>query len=279
MKRWLIARRIVQVAVWVILSVPVLYYGFSLLGLTASSDVRVPTPSDAVIFGSLSSSDIFGITLIDPYAMLQVALAARSFELAWLWAVLPIFLFYVVLGARVFCGWVCPVNLVLEFTEWLRKKLKIQGANRQLPRKSKVAVMVIFLLLAFAVAQPLFETISPIAALGKTLLFGSLAGLGTLVGIIILELFWAPRIWCRSLCPLGGFYQLFGRIGIFRPHINLEDCTQCEKCKEVCLASPEILDPALNAEADKGKVWAGDCMRCGACIDACPSKCLKMRSY
>ena len=277
MKRWLIARRIVQVAVWVILSAPILIYGFSLFGLTAGTDMRVPTPSEGLIFGSLSSSNILEVTLVDPYAALQVALATRTFELAWLWALLPVFAFYVILGARVFCGWVCPVNLVLEFTDWLRKKLHVPNAERTLPRKTKIAVMVLFLLLAFVLSQPLFETISPIAALGKTLLFGSFAGLGTLLGIIILELFWAPRVWCRSLCPLGGFYQVFGRIGIFRPHINHDKCINCGDCKAACLASPEILDPAITGKSKK--VWAGDCMRCGACIDACPTKCLKMRSY
>jgi len=277
MKRWLIARRIVQVAVWVILSAPIVAFGFSLFGLTPGSDERLPTPAEGPFFGSLSSSDLLGFILTDPYATLQVALAARTFDIAWLWALLPIFLFYVVLGARVFCGWVCPVNLVLEFTEWLRKKFNIPNANRSLPRKTKVAVMVLFLLLAFALSQPLFENISPIAALGKTLLFGSFAGLGTLLGIIVLELFWAPRIWCRSLCPLGGFYQLFGRIGLFRPHINKDACTNCNKCKAACIADPVILDPVLEGEATR--VWAGDCMRCGACIDACPEKCLKMRLY
>jgi len=277
MKRWLIARRFVQVAVWVILSAPILYYGFALFGMTAGVDERMPTPAEGPLFGSLSSSDILGFGITDPYATLQVALAARAFDVAWLWALLPVFLFYVILGARVFCGWICPVNLVLEFTEWLRKKLKLPNANRSLPRKTKVAVMVFFLLVAFAVAQPLFENISPIAALGKTLLFGSFAGLGTLLGIIVLELFWAPRIWCRSLCPLGGFYQLFGRIGIFRPHLDKTSCTDCGKCQAACLVDPVILEPALNRETKK--VWAGDCMRCGACIDACPEKCIKMRSY
>jgi ferredoxin-type protein NapH len=167
--------------------------------------------------------------------------------------------------------------LVLEFTDWLRRKLKIPNARRSLPRYTKIAVMVLFLVLAFVLGQPLFETISPIAALGKTLLFGSLAGLGTLIGIIILELFWAPRIWCRSLCPLGGFYQVFGRVGVFRVHIKHDKCINCGKCKDVCLSDPKILDPAVAGESKA--VWAGDCMRCGACIDACPSKCLKMRSY
>jgi len=277
MKRWLVTRRFVQLVVWVVLSAPILVYGFSLLGLTAGTDERVPTPSEGIFYGSLSSSDLLGFILTDPYATLQVSLAARSFDIAWLWALLPIFLFYVVLGARSFCGWICPVNLLLEFTEWLRKKLRIPNANRKLPRKTKVAVMVFFLLVAFALAQPLFENISPIAALGKTLLFGSFAGMGTLLGIIVLELFWAPRIWCRSLCPLGGFYQIFGRVGVFRPHLDHDRCTDCGKCKAACIVDPQILEPALSGETKK--VWAGDCMRCGACIDACPEKCIKMRSY
>ena len=280
MKRWLIARRIVQAGAIVLFSMPIIITGWNLLGLPVSAeatDFRIPTPAQQFVFGSLSSSEVLGIRLSDPYAFLQSTLATRQLNITWLWTVLPIFAFYVTIGSRIFCGWVCPVNPVLELVNWLRKKLNIPNAGYKLPRKTKIAVMVFFLLVSFAVSRPLFEAISPIAAVGKTILYGSFAGTGTLLGIIILELFWAPRIWCRSLCPLGGFYQVFGRIGIFRPHIKHNLCVSCGECKEVCLVDPQILEPATQRMSTK--VRAGDCMRCGSCIDVCPSKCLKMRVF
>ncbi|MCL2883117.1 MAG: NapH/MauN family ferredoxin-type protein [Coriobacteriia bacterium] len=277
MKRWLIARRTVQILVWVVFCTPLVVAGFSLLGLTPGVEDAVQTPAQGIFFGSLSASQILNFDILDPFATLQTMVASRSFDLAWLWGLLPVLLVYVIIGSRAFCGWICPVNLLLEFVDWLRKKLRIPNAGRRLPRRTKIAVMVLFLLLALICAQPLFENISPIAALGKTLLYGSMAGLGTLVGIIVLELFWAPRIWCRSLCPLGGFYELFGRVGIFRVRIKHDACTHCGKCETACIAAPEILKPALAGSTKR--VCAGDCLRCGACIDACPTHALSMRPF
>ena len=36
--------------------------------------------------------------------------------------------FYLIVGGRVFCSWVCPVNIVTDFAEWLRRRLGIKGS-------------------------------------------------------------------------------------------------------------------------------------------------------
>jgi ferredoxin-type protein NapH len=273
-KRWLIARRIVQAAALLLFVAPLLASGWSLLGLTTGQDIAVSTPSELPFYGSLSASSIAGVVLLDPVATLEVMLAARALELSWLAAAGLITAFYAVLGGRVFCGWVCPVNLLLELVDWLRRRLRIQVRERALPRHTKIVVLLTFLAVAAILQKPLFENLSPIAAIGKSMLFGSLAGMVVLAAIVIAELFWARRVWCRSLCPVGGFYQLLGRISPFRPRIDHQRCTQCQRCQKACLAAPEILDAAIAGTASRVK--AGDCMRCGACVDACPEQALRL---
>ena len=112
--------------------------------------------------------------------------------------------------------------------------------------------------------------------MNKGILLGSVAGLWTLAAIVVLELFWSHRVWCRSLCPLGGFYEAIGRFGLVNVRFDRAACIHCDACKAACLADPEILDPILN-EQDTF-VRAGDCMACGSCVDACPTKALSLNA-
>ena len=274
-RKWLIARRIVQCASVLVFLAPLLLCGWSLFGLTVPTDDAILTPSELFFYGSLSSSQVFGLTLLDPFAFLQVTFASKSLDVQWLLFVLPVLVVYGVIGARVFCGWICPVNLLLEGVDFLRKKLGIKVRERALPRRTKIGMLLGTLLLSAVLCVPVFELVSPIGAINKGMLFGSLAGLLTLVAMVILELFWGHRVWCRALCPLGGLYQLLGRLGLVKVVINSKACTKCNHCKEVCLASPEILDPCISAKTTS--VRAGDCMRCGLCVDVCPAKALSIK--
>ncbi|MGN0960196.1 MAG: 4Fe-4S binding protein, partial [Coriobacteriales bacterium] len=82
------------------------------------------------------------------------------------------------------------------------------------------------------------------------------------------------RVWCRALCPLGGFYEAVGTVGQVNVKIDHEACIGCDACKRACLCDPEILDPALAGT--ESFVSAGDCMACGKCVDACPTNALKL---
>ncbi len=278
---WTIARRMAQIFFLVLFPLPILVAGagWNLFGLSVGGDVRIFTPAELPFYGSLSSSylsvDAFRLELLDPFAVLQVTLASKSFSLDWLIFALPIFAFYLIIRGRVFCGWICPANLILEITDFLRRVFKIKIKERTIPRKAKIIVAGVVLVVSAILSIPLFEIFSPISAGNKLVLYGSTAGVVTLLAIIITELFWSHRVWCRALCPLGGFYQLIGRLGLFNVRISQKECIHCDKCKDKCLADPMILDPALE---DKAKaVLAGDCMLCGACVDVCPTKALKIR--
>jgi ferredoxin-type protein NapH len=265
----------VQISSLVLFAIPMLLAGWTLLGGTVGGVIPLTTPAVLPFYGSLSSSSIAGVDLLDPFAVLQLVAASKDFAFEWLLYTLPVLLVYGLIRGRVFCGWVCPVNLVLEGVDFVRQKLKIEVKEGTVPRRAKIYVALAVLAISAVISIPLFEAFSPINAINKGLVFGSTAGLVTLGAIIVAELFWSHRVWCRSLCPLGGFYEVLGRVGVLSVRLDEAACTHCDRCKATCLADPEILDPVL--QGGESVVRAGDCMLCGACIDACPTHALCVR--
>ncbi len=273
--RWTWLRRGVQAAALVLFALPLIAAGWGLFGLFAGGEETVSTPAQLPFFGSLSSSSIFGIEVLDPFAMLQTAAASKAFALDWALAALPVLVLYGLIRGRAFCGWVCPVNLLLELFDALRRKLGMQVREMPVPRHAKMGIAAAVVVLSAVTSIPVFEAFSPISAINKGILFGAVTGLWVLAAIVLAELFWGHRVWCRSLCPLGGFYEALGRIGQVNVRFDREACIHCDSCKNACLCDPAILDPVLT-ERDV-IVRAGDCMACGSCIDACPANALSMR--
>ena len=151
-----IVRHIVQVIVLAVFQGPVFLAGWSLFGGTVGGDNAMGTPADVFFYGSLSSSSIFGINLLDPFAFLQYVVASKSLALNALLAVLPVLVFYGLIRGRAFCGWTCPVNLLLEIIDWIRLKLKIKVEERVLPRHAKVYVAAGVLVLSLVLSFPVF---------------------------------------------------------------------------------------------------------------------------
>lgn len=254
---------------------PLLAAGWGLAGTYLGGDAAAATPAQGALYGSFSSSEAFGASLLDPFAVLQIAFASKSLEASWLLYALPVLVAYGLIRGRAFCGWVCPVNLLLELVDWLRGKAGVSVGEGRVPRRTKISLAVLVVLFSAFAGVPLFEALSPVSAAGKFLLFGSMAGMWVLAAIVLLEAFVERRVWCRSLCPLGGFYQALGRAGLANVGIRHDACISCGKCQKACLADPAVLQPALSG--GDVIVRAGDCMACGACVDACPTAALSMR--
>ena len=274
-KRLRIARRIVQVLALVIFAVPTLVAGFGLFGMwPLASELQVETPAQEVFFGTLSSSSVFGVTLLDPFAVLQIMAASKTFCLAWLIGAIPVLLVYGLIRGRAFCGWVCPVNFLLEGIDFLRKKIGLKVPEMPVPRHAKCYVALGVLVLSAVLSFPVFEAISPISFINKGIVLGSVVGLAMLITIVLAELFLGHRIWCRSLCPLGGVYEVLGKVGLVNIKIDHNACIACNKCKQACLCDPAILDAPVSGETNA--VCAGDCMLCGKCIEHCPTNALSV---
>lgn len=256
-RKWTIARRMIQ---------------FLVIALFCSPLFFVAVEGDNFFFGSLSSSTIAGIVLSDPFAALQVMMASKKIHLAYMSGALIILTFYLIVRGRTFCSWVCPVNTLLEFTEKLRRFIKV--SDRTYNRHTKKYLSLAVLFLSLLVGVPVFELFSPIGFTVRNVLFSFGIGIWIIAAIVIFELLISKRGWCRYFCPLGGFYQSFGKAGIFNVKFDHGACVGCDKCRSVCFADPVILEPGIFRESKF--VVSGDCSLCGACVDHCPFDALKI---
>lgn len=248
-RTWTIARRSMQLLMIALLASP-------LAGLT-------------IFRGNLAAAELLGLPLADPLAFLQALLGGRVFVASYLVSVLLVVGCYFLLGGRSFCGWVCPVGLVTELGDKLRTRL---GAGTYtLPLQVNRWSLVLVLVVVTATGVPLFELFSPIGIISRAIVFGSLLPLLLVAAILLIEQLVARRVWCRSFCPLGGFYSLLGAVSPLRVGFVADRCTDCNACRDVCPVE-EVLTPCLDVH--QSQITAGDCTRCMACIDACQTKAL-----
>jgi len=80
-----------------------------------------------LIKGSLAGSMILDvIPLTDPLTLLQTIMAGHIPAATALVGMGLVLTLYLIGGGRTFCAWVCPVNIITDSGEWLRKKLGLK---------------------------------------------------------------------------------------------------------------------------------------------------------
>lgn len=245
--RWTIGRRCTQLLVLLLLATPAFGWSF--------------------FEGNLGAAAIVGLQLSDPLAALQILVLTGSLTSTMLIGTAIVVIFYGLLGARVFCGWVCPVHLLTDLVDMLPWPKKLSRWSLHW----KTAALVLTAVLTLLLGVPAFETVSPIGIGARVLTFGASSSLIVLVLIVAAEFFLVRRVWCRSLCPLGGLYTQLGRIGPLAVSYDSGKCTHCGECLHVCFV-PEVLTPCLDAQMNR--VHSGECTRCGACVGICPDQAL-----
>ncbi len=233
-----------------------------------------------VIRGNLSSSILLDtVPLSDPYIALQSLLAGNMLERDALLGAAIVLLFYVLIGGRIFCSWVCPVNVVTDAANWLRNRLGLK-AKTKIGRNTRYWLLAATLLLAAITGMLAWELVNPVSMLQRGIIFGMGAGWLLILAVFVFDMAVSRRGWCGHLCPMGAFYSLAGQKSPLRIRAdNRAACDKCMDCFEVC-PEPQVINPALFGAKDGfGPVIdEGNCTNCGRCIDVCSKEVFKFGS-
>ena len=224
-----------------------------------------------IVKGNLNYSHTLDfLPLTDPYVALQAAMTGHFPEKPGWIGVAIVVAFYLLVGGRAYCSWVCPVNPVTDAAGWLRDRLGIKG-SAHLSRNTRYWILGMTLAGSAATGVVLWELINPVSMLHRGLIFGLGTAWTVVVAVFLFDLFVMSRGWCGRLCPVGAFYSLLGRwspVRVSAPQRSA--CNDCMDCFEVC-PEPQVIRPALKGE-EKGVgpvILAANCTNCGRCIDVC----------
>lgn len=227
--------------------------------------------------GTTAATTLFDLVpFTDPLAALEITLATRELHGTLLLGIAIPVLFALLFGP-VFCSWVCPLGLLFDLNQSVRRRLVRRKCRPAFSVTSQARYALLGAFVGFAAlgGLPLFQTLSPINLVAWALAFGG--GLALLFVLALLALEWfSPRLWCRALCPLGAIYSLLGRFAPLRVIVHSEAMTKrrCRQCTLSCPMGIRVMEEQVvpcRAVLDHP-----DCTRCGACVDACPAGVLGM---
>jgi polyferredoxin len=170
------------------------------------------------------------------------------------------------------CSYACFFGGIEEGVAAIPARAKIRKLDPRL-RFIPWAVLLAMVLLSLALFEPAYcMWLCPFKAVTEYVAARNLLGLVQNVIfillfaglVIVLPFLTKKRTQCSWLCPFGAFQSIFNKISIFEMKIDQTLCKPCLICQNAC---PNL---SLSKESvDRGETLLS-CMKCGACVDACP---------
>ena len=155
------------------------------------------------------------------------------------------------LFSRIYCGWICPINTVMNGVSWVKKKL---GIKRQKTPPALARPWIRYLVLALFIATFITSMIT-----GQEIpVLPALFAIG-----VILTFFFPEELWHRYLCPYGTILSLPASTAKYTMKIGQEKCNSCGICKKVCPAA------AVEVNEKQYTINKKDCLVCLDCADHC----------
>ncbi|UCH75199.1 MAG: quinol dehydrogenase ferredoxin subunit NapH [Rhodospirillales bacterium] len=233
-----------------------------------------------IVKGTLASSLTLGVLpLTDPYMLLQSVFAGSLPALtAWIGAVIML-VFYALIGGRVYCSWVCPINIVTDASHWLSERFDVPK-GWQPKRTLRRWILGMTLVVSAITGVIVWELVNPITLLYRGVLYGVGLAWAAVLAVFLFDLFVSRRGWCGHLCPVGAFYALAGWFALLRINaVQRTACDDCMECYAVC-PEPHVITPALKGGEKGGGsvILSSDCSNCGRCIDVCDREVFRFSS-
>lgn len=135
------------------------------------------------------------------------------------------------------------------------------------------AVLALIVLLSAALLEPVYCTwLCPFKAVTEYPAVRSLetaAQAGIFIAlflglVVVLPLLSKKRTQCSFLCPFGAFQSIFNKTSAIDVRLDTSRCVSCKLCENSC---PTL---SINPAAVQAGRPLLSCMKCGACVDACP---------
>lgn len=163
---------------------------------------------------------------------------------------------------RIYCGYICPMNTLMEPTQWLSKKLKIQSDNvpKWLASEKLSLVVLIVSVLSVIIFKKIFSANIPILPI---LLIISLA----------MTLRFKPAIFHNNICPFGFLQKLSGRFSLFSKTVISHKCVGCKLCEKECPSNAI----EVSKEDKKAVINTAYCYQCGNCSQVCAKSAIVYR--
>lgn len=209
------------------------------------------------------------LPLADPYLLLQMLSAGQTPERLALIGAAIVLAFYLLVGGRSFCSWVCPVNMVTDVANRFRTRLGLKG-GAHISRAARYWILCMTLVVAAVTGTVAWEMLNPVSMFHRGLIFGIGLAWMVILAIFLFDLFVMRHGWCGHLCPVGAFYSLIGRFSLTR--VKLPARTACNDCMDCFAVCPEqqVIRPALKGIGGTAPViLEANCTNCGRCIDVC----------
>jgi len=219
------------------------------------------------VSGTLYSMAIGPVWITDPLIGMQTILTSLRFDGTLLLSMaVPVSI--ALIAGRVFCSWICPQNTL---SEWVDQAAIRIGIKRLFPSTAvprvRTVVTALVLLAAPLAGFPLASLLSApgiiTAQTAQLIKEGVVGAEVVLIAVILLsEFFLARRVWCNTLCPVGGFLALFRIPRTLRVAFAEDETRVCGRCRSCVDACGLGLDPLT------GKIHPL-CHNCGDCIASC----------
>ena len=237
---------------------------------------------------------------LDPALMAVSAIGARAF----LTGLIPagIVLLSAPLIGRIFCGYVCPMGTTLDGTDRIFAPRKKAYFFSKTLFRAKYLVLVFLLgaalfgvsfvflasplsLITRAYGLVIFPVVSFLSRESLDLIrpVGDLLDMNSIIFaqirtirfdtqffiffffvIVAGMVFFAPRFWCRYLCPSGALFALVSKSPFIRRQVS-DGCTQCGKCTRQCPMS------AIERQTPEN-TFHSECIVCRTCQEVCPEQ-------